>query len=52
VDVPVFMSSLLLVPFAQQLIAEGTDQDSRALAFALLNTAWAATTTVLLPFWD
>lgn len=31
------------------LIAEGTDQDSRALAFALLNTAWAVTTTVLPP---
>jgi len=31
------------------LIAESTDQDSRALAFALLNTAWAATTTVLPP---
>ncbi len=31
------------------LIADSTDQDSRALAFALLNTAWAATTTVLPP---
>jgi len=31
------------------LIAESTDRDSRALAFALLNTAWAATTTVLPP---
>ncbi len=31
------------------LIAENTDQDSRALAFALLNMAWAATTTVLPP---
>jgi DHA1 family multidrug resistance protein-like MFS transporter len=31
------------------LIAEGTDQDSQALAFALLNTAWAITTTVLPP---
>ncbi len=31
------------------LIAEGTDQDSRALAVALLNTAWATTTTVLPP---
>ncbi len=31
------------------LIAEGTDPDSRALAFALLNTAWAVTTTVLPP---
>ena len=31
------------------LIAESTDPDSRALAFALLNTAWAATTTLLPP---
>ncbi len=31
------------------LIAEDTDQDSRALAFALLNTAWATTATVLPP---
>lgn len=31
------------------LIAEGTDQDSRALTVALLNTAWATTTTVLPP---
>jgi MFS family permease len=31
------------------LIAESTDQDSRALAFALLNMAWATTTTVLPP---
>jgi MFS family permease len=31
------------------LIAESTDRDSRALAFAVLNMAWAATTTVLPP---
>jgi len=31
------------------LIAESTDPDSRSLAFALLNMAWAATTTVLPP---
>lgn len=31
------------------MIAEGTDQDSRALAIALLNVAWATTFTVLPP---
>jgi DHA1 family tetracycline resistance protein-like MFS transporter len=31
------------------MIAEGTDQDSRALAVALLNVAWATTHTVLPP---
>jgi DHA1 family tetracycline resistance protein-like MFS transporter len=31
------------------MIAEGTDQDSRALAVALLNVAWATTQTVLPP---
>ncbi len=31
------------------MIAEGTDQDSRALAVALLNVAWATTQTVFPP---
>jgi hypothetical protein len=31
------------------MIAEGTDQDSRALAVALLNVAWATTHTVIPP---
>lgn len=31
------------------MIAEGTDQDSRALAVALLNVAWATTHTALPP---
>jgi hypothetical protein len=31
------------------MIAEGTDQDSRALAVALLNVAWATTQTALPP---
>ncbi|MBC8263061.1 MAG: MFS transporter [Anaerolineales bacterium] len=39
----------LRTPGMLTLIAEGADQDSRALAFALLNTAWAATTTILPP---
>ena len=33
------------------LIAEGTNQDSRALAFALLNTAWASLPQSSLLFW-
>jgi MFS family permease len=31
------------------MVAARTDQDSRALAFAMLNTTWAATTTILPP---
>ncbi|MBL7064842.1 MAG: MFS transporter [Anaerolineae bacterium] len=39
----------LRIPGMFTMIAEGTDQDSRGLAVALLNVAWAATNTVLPP---